>query len=274
MLQVSVLLTAHNRKTKTLSCLHELFVQTETFKAERKYGFSVYLVDDGSTDGTSEAVAGEFPEVRIIPGNGELYWNRGMCLAWNEAAKGAPDFYLWLNDDIVLRPGAVSVLLENSVRLGHKAILVGSTVSSTGELTYGGRTRSGRLIEPGPVIPKPCSVFNGNIVLVPSSVFHVLGTMDQCYSHSFGDFDYGVRAEKAGIDAVVAPGILAVCERDHGIPAWRDASKSIKQRYEALGRPNGRPPREQFIYDMRAYNVLYAIAHFFTLNLRVLIPMS
>ncbi|MBO5194632.1 MAG: glycosyltransferase family 2 protein, partial [Bacteroidales bacterium] len=70
----------------------------------------------------------------------------------------------------------------------------------------------------------------------------------------------------------VAPGILAVCDRNHGIPAWRDASKSLGKRYEALGRPNGRPLREQFIYDMRAYNILYAIGHFVTMNIRVLIP--
>lgn len=271
-MNVAVLLTVHNRKAKTIACLRELFIQAEAFKAERKYEFSVYLVDDGCTDGTSDAVSKEFTDVRIIKGNGELYWNRGMCLAWNEAAMESPDFYLWLNDDTVLKPGAITALLENSVRLGHKAIVVGSTVSSTGALTYGGRTRSGKLIEPGPMIPKPCSIFNGNLVLVPSSVFNVLGTMDPCYSHGFGDFDYGIRAEKAGIDAVVAPGILAVCDRDHGVPVWRDASKSIRQRYEALNRPNGRPPREQFIYDARAFNIFYAVAHFITLNLRVLVP--
>lgn len=273
-MQVSVLLTAHNRKAKTLACLHELFVQTETFKVERKYGFSVYLVDDGSTDGTSEAVAEEFPDVRIIPGDGGLYWNRGMCLAWNEAAKDDPDFYLWLNDDTLLKPGAIAVLLENSVHLRHKAIVVGSAEASDGTLSYGGRTRSGKLIVPGPIIPKPCDIFNGNLVLVPASVFHQIGTMDPIYSHSFGDYDYGIRAGKAGIDAVVASGILAECNRNDGIPVWRDFSKSLKQRYAALSQPKGRPFREQFVYDMRAYNVLYAIAHFFTLNLRVLIPQN
>lgn len=269
---VAVLLTVHNRKVKTLACLHELFVQTETFKAERKYEFTVYLVDDGSTDGTSEAVFQQFPDVRIIPGDGNLYWNRGMCLAWNQAAHANPDFYLWLNDDTLLKPGALAEMLENSVHLGHKAIVAGSAVNSDGTLSYGGRTRSGKLIEPGPMIPKPCHIFNGNLVLVPASVYHVLGTMDPCYSHGFGDYDYGIRAEKAGIDSVVAPGILAVCDRNHGIPAWRDASKSLGKRYEALGRPNGRPLREQFIYDMRAYNILYAIGHFVTMNIRVLIP--
>lgn len=43
--------------------------------------FDVFLVDDESTDGTSEAIKSEFPEVSIIKGDGSLFWNRGMYTA-------------------------------------------------------------------------------------------------------------------------------------------------------------------------------------------------
>lgn len=78
---IAVLLTCHNRREKTLSCLQSLFGATmpEGYKTE------VFLVDDGSTDGTGEAVEKCFPQVTVIQGDGNLYWNKGMNLAWKNA---------------------------------------------------------------------------------------------------------------------------------------------------------------------------------------------
>ncbi len=94
---IAVLLTCHNRRDKTIQCVTALYEQAGL---EESYSIDVFLVDDASNDGTGEAVKNEFPQVYIIQGNGNLYWNRGMHLAW-ETAADAQDFdcYLWLNDD-------------------------------------------------------------------------------------------------------------------------------------------------------------------------------
>lgn len=272
MKRIALLLTVFNRRKMTLACLRNCLEEIDTFKAEGKYSFSFYMTDDGSTDGLAEAVSREFPEVHIIKGDGTLFWNRGMIAAWNEAAKEDYDFYMWLNNDTMISPGAFPTLLENSFYLRHKAIVVGSAADSAGKLSYGGRTRKGRIIVPDKEIPIPCDIFNGNLVLVPQSVYRILGTMDPRYSHSFGDYDYGIRALKANITAVVAPGVLAVCDRNPGIPKWRDASYPLRERYRAISSPKGRPFDEQFRYDARRSNVLFAIVHFFSLNIRVLFP--
>lgn len=41
-----------------------------------------------------------------------------------------------------------------------------------------------------------CEYFNGNIVLIPQAVYSVVGMNNPSYSHSIGDFDYGLRAKK------------------------------------------------------------------------------
>ena len=271
---VAVLMSVHNRKNCTLKCLSALFGQTDSITRAGKYRFEVYMTEDGCTDGTADAVSGMFPQVVVIHGDGTLFWNRGMCAAWDEAAKSSPDFYLWLNDDTMLKPGAVASLLENSAYLGHRAIVAGTAEDSNGLLSYGGRTKSGRIINPDPVIPVACSLFNGNLVLVPDYVYRRIGPLDRIYSHSFGDYDYGVRAARHGLTSVVAPGVLAVCDRNDPMPRWRNPEVPLRERYRAIMGPKGRPFKEQLIYDFRAYGPLRAVLHIISLNLKVLLPLK
>jgi len=52
MARIAILFTCHNRRVKTLSCLNSIEKQ-----AAQGWGKpDIYLVDDGSTDGTAEAV--------------------------------------------------------------------------------------------------------------------------------------------------------------------------------------------------------------------------
>lgn len=73
-----VLITSYNCREKTLACLSSLFAALPNGE--------VFLVDDASTDGIADAVNEKFPQVNIIHGSGNLFWNRGMHLAWQNAA--------------------------------------------------------------------------------------------------------------------------------------------------------------------------------------------
>ena len=168
MQKVAVLLTVHNSLEQTLDCLRNCYQQIDSMKGDGMYSFTVYLVNDGCTDGTAEAVEENFPQTRIIRGSGTLYWNLGMHAAWEEAAKDAPDFYLWTNVRARMKEGALACLMETSMFLRHKAIVVGTAEDSSGELSYGGRNKSGKIVEPDPAIPVPCYTFDGKLVLVPS----------------------------------------------------------------------------------------------------------
>lgn len=270
--EIAILLTVHSRRDKTLSCLYQCFLQGDALQSEGQYRMSVHMVDDGSTDGTSEAVRERFPLVDIIKGDGTLYWNQGMRLAWGEAAKTDPAFYLWINDDTVLRDGALATLMETSQFLRHRAIVVGTCEDKSGNLSYGGRTKSGKMVVPDPDIPEPCYTFNGNLVLVPRTVYKSLGNLEPRYHHTFGDYDYGVRAAAKDIIRVVAPGILAQCDRNPGVEKWRDASLPLKVRFRALESPTGRPSREQFFYDLRDRGLFWAVGHGVSVIFKMLFP--
>src|SRR5580700_8623826 len=96
--QIAVLMTSFNRREVTLKSVAALFQQR---KAEGVQ-FTVFLVNDGSTDGTDEAVHSRFPDVRVLQGDGTLFWNGGMRMAFETAARESFDAYLFLNDDTFL----------------------------------------------------------------------------------------------------------------------------------------------------------------------------
>ena len=56
MKSIAVLLTCFNRRSLTITSLQHLFLN----KLPSNYSMSVFLVDDGSTDGTSLAIKENF----------------------------------------------------------------------------------------------------------------------------------------------------------------------------------------------------------------------
>jgi GT2 family glycosyltransferase len=239
--RVAVLMAAHNRLSKTMRSIDRV----SSFQTP-DVSIAIYLTDDGSTDGTSEAVRSSFPEVQILEGDGNLFWCRSMHLAWRAALPYAFDGYLWLNDDVDLFDGALKRMfdtIEVLERLGPwPAIIVGSTNDpSTGDLTYGGQRRTstwhpGKLdrVEPDDTRLQLVDTFNGNMVYVPSQVVERIGIIDGTFTHATGDSDYGLRARQAGLPVVLAPGYFGTCRRNppvthdlrtifdrKGLP-WRD----------------------------------------------------
>lgn len=238
---ITVLLAVHNRKNKTLSCLRRLFEQS----MPDKYKLKVYLCDDNSTDGTSDAVLSLFyDKVIIIHGNGELYWNRGMYTAWIEAVKHEKsDYFLWLNDDTFLEANAITQILEVA---SENSIIVGSTcsVGKKEVYTYGGY-KDGQLLKPKNKEIIECDYFNGNIVLVPLKVVEKIGILDPYFRHSFGDFEYGLRAKRNGIKSF-AIGIVGSCDRNSSFVKWMDPKLSVIKRLKILYSPLGFNPFEAY----------------------------
>lgn len=269
MKQIAVLLTVFNRKQTTLDCLRSLF----SLVCPSGYDIKVYLTDDGCTDGTPEALKAEFPQVNIISGNGSLYWNRGMIAAWNEAAKSDPVFYLWLNDDTILLPDALKSLIATAEK-NPDTIVVGTchATDNPDRITYGARDKSMSLINPHSATTTTCKTFNGNIVLVPDCVYRQLGTLDPIYRHSLGDFDYGLRASKAGIGITVAPGIQGICDTHATIAKWCDPDKSFAERWRHFLSPTGANPFEFFRFRQRHYGLIPASLTFCTNLFHVLFP--
>ena len=256
MVRIAVLLTCHNRREKTLTCLAALSDQV----LPSGVVLTVILADAGSTDGTSEAVRVRYPQVQLLQGTTDLFWNGGMRLAWAEALNGDFDFYLWLNDDTDLEPDAIGRLLQASDGLASagcdNTIIVGSTRDPyTGAQTYGGVVRSSRfhplkyrVVPPAENKLQRCDTMNGNCVLVTREAARRTGNLRREFTHGIGDFDYGLRARASGCTIWVAPGFIGTCARDSGADRWANVGLTLRECWNQMNSPKGLPVWEYCRY--------------------------
>lgn len=258
--RTAVLMTCYNRKTNTLACLAALFNQV----LPPEVTVDVYLVDDGSTDGTAEAVQQTYPQVKILLGDGNLYWNRGMHKAFAEALKYDYDYYLWLNDDTLLDPEALNILLTTSDHLTQqgyqRAIVTGSIRDSQmNTLVYGGMVQASQwrplkfhLIEPE-AQAKQCDTINGNCVLIPREVAQIVGNLDPAFTHYLGDFDYGLRAQQQGCTVWVAPGYVGSCPLNRRQDTQIEASEPLSNLLKKINRPKGLSFQGEVLYSFQEW---------------------
>src|SRR5690242_6946342 len=60
----------------------------------------VIIVDDGSTDGTADAIARQWPSVRLLREEGNLWWSESTNRGVRDALERGADYILTINDDV------------------------------------------------------------------------------------------------------------------------------------------------------------------------------
>lgn len=230
-MKVAVILACFNRKEKTVSCLESLFVSRDKYNETMSNNIvlSVFLTDDGCTDGTVDAIRRFASEdITILHGDGNLFWAGGMRLAWNKALKKHEDwdYYLLVNDDTVMFENMFLELLFSQEyckkNFGKDGLISGVCCSKLDHtfITYSGDVwvnkflgTQKRLKACG--IPQKCDMTNANILLVPKYVVDTIGVFDKAYIHGAADYDYTIRANKSHIPVLISGNVCGSCDNDH-----------------------------------------------------------
>ena len=275
--KTAVLMTCHNRLEKTVACLDSLFAAVLL----SDHHLSVFLVDDGSTDGTGEAVKKKFPQVNVIQGDGNLFWAGGMRLAWKEALKEHFDFYLLLNDDTILYPHAINLLIAAHIytieKFNRGGIYVGGTNDPvTKEFSYGGHKLLSKIspklkpVKPQDGIIKSCDLANANILLVSNNVVESIGILSDKFTHSVADYDYTLTANRKGFPLLVCSDYCGACSDEHG-KNWLPGNYPVSERIKYLRSPKHLAYKEYLFYIKHQFPFYYPIA-FLKLWAKTLFP--
>jgi len=101
MIDLSIIMVSYNTKKLTLDSLQSVFEQTEGIT------FEVIVLDNDSRDGSIEAIAASFPQVKLIASKENLGFAHGNNIAVKHASG---DYLLLLNPDTVVLDGAIQKL--------------------------------------------------------------------------------------------------------------------------------------------------------------------
>jgi len=233
---VSILVVAYNSERIIADCLEAIA------PACTRYTYEVLLVDNGD-GGTAALVAERFPEVRIIPGKGNI----GFAAGNNLLAKSATAPMLLLaNPDLQMRPGAVDALLDGAKRYETAAAWGGVTLDREGRPDIGNsvhvpslREMASRLIGRSIARIDEESLFehdervpalSGGFVMFAHEVWAEAGGLDERYFLYCEEVDLFYRLSQNGHEFWRIPAARAFHDTGHG-----DDFSPMRLLYRAAG---------------------------------------
>ena len=267
----------------TLNCLKQLtaFDQPQ---------WHIIIVDDGSTDGSSEAIRKDFPHVTILEGDGNLFWTGAIELGMRHAIASGADCCVWINDDMTLKAESINTLvdfsIENNALVSAQGTIVRedlgiwffpALIKDSKGLTY-------QEINPLSKIPYISDTTRGNLVAIPKSVIDQVGYPDgKNIPHVGGDSDYGLRVTAAQLRCYTLPAITFM--EDENIRddnrSWLLGTRPVRKIIKAsLGKRGNLYPRMVLTYNIRHWGIIRGGANairsfaslFVSCSLRCLLP--
>ena len=217
-IRVEIVAPVHNRRDITLQCLKSLS-RIDSAGLE----VHIIIVDDGSSDGTSEAIRNEYPGVEIIAGSGDLWFTEGTNVGVRAALEHDPKYILTINDDAVFDSSFLVHMVEtaeNNYRsivgsllllwdTPHKLFQVAPVWNTW---TGGWRHWYKQTVWTIPDRPWKVDLIVGNCVLLPAEAIREGGLMDSKNYPNFGDSEYTPRLKRMGWELLVDPKARVFCQ--------------------------------------------------------------
>ena len=219
-MKLSIIIVSWNVKEDVFNCLESIKKNPPMQK------FEIILVDNGSNDGTVQAIRNNFPNVTVVANSK----NRGFAAANNQGIrKSQGEYILFLNPDTIIHLGSLDTLIkfmdgnddvgicgpkllngdgsiQASVRRfpSFRAALHRNTIFRTLHLF---RKQYHRYMMFDFKYDKQFNVdhIKGAAMITRRSIIDNVGGMDERFFMSYEEFDFCLRIKKAGWRIVFIP---------------------------------------------------------------------
>lgn len=216
---IAIVIPVHNRRDTTLQALRSL-----SRICLENIDLQIFIVDDGSTDGTTTAIRSAFPDVNVISGDGRLHYAAGTNRGISAALERGVDFIVTANDDSIFHEQFLVRLLETAGRRPRSIVgamlLLWDRPQEAFQVGFRWRTFAGGWAErTAPTVfelprhPFEVEGLAGNCVLIPAEAVRECGLMDERrFPYGWGDIQYFVRMRRMGWRLLVEPRAYVWCE--------------------------------------------------------------
>jgi hypothetical protein len=218
---VSIIVVSFNTRELTLDCLRSIYRETASVE------FEVIVFDNASADHSANAIAVEFPQVRLT----RSCENVGFANANNlSAAKAGGEYLLLLNPDTVILDNAVNKLLAFARQNPTFGVFGGRTLN--GDLTLNAKSCWGsatlwstfcrsiglsylfpgnRFLDPEALggwnrdTVREVDIVSGCLLMIRRDLWQRLGGFDPQFFMYCEDADLCIRAKKARARSLICP---------------------------------------------------------------------
>jgi GT2 family glycosyltransferase/glycosyltransferase involved in cell wall biosynthesis len=235
---VSVIIVNYNTREQTLECIESVYAEAAV-SARSAAPFppaldklTVIVVDNGSVDGSADAIRERFPAAVVIEAGDNLGFARGV----NRGVAASTDEYvLLLNPDTVVIPGSLRSLVSFAVRNPEYGLYGGRTLrpdgsvdpsSAWGEPTLWSLTsfalglstafKHSLLFDPESLgtwkrdSVREVPIVTGCLTLIRRETFAAIGRMDERFFLYGEDAEFSVRARRFGLRPVIVPSAVII----------------------------------------------------------------
>lgn len=209
---ISVVTLNWNGLADTLACLDSLSCVSYP-------NLDVWVVDNGSSDGSVETILARFPVAKLIANPTNLGFSGGINLGIRSALDGGADYVFLLNNDTIIAPDAIGWLRQAMQRDANAGVSVPKIVYyanpdriwSAGArwmafpprvklIGYGRPSTDSQYDR-----PYSLDYVTGCALLVSRRTFEAVGLFDELFFMYQEDYDFSRRVRLAGLDMLYEP---------------------------------------------------------------------
>lgn len=177
------------------------------------------VVVDGSTDGTLDMLAKDFPGAAIVEGDGNWWYTRSINEGVKKALELDCNYILTLNDDLTFGPDYVDTIVSDQAAAGQDAIVgsVSLSAATPRMITFSGVWKVAPNLKEYNYLPKfspvreetlsgvrPSVVLSGRGILYPSHIFRRFGLYDHRLVQYSSETDYTYTVSRQGIPVLIS----------------------------------------------------------------------
>jgi GT2 family glycosyltransferase len=225
--RLGVVIVSFNTREQTLACLDSVAENMPT-------GTEVVVVDNGSLDGSADAIRRRHPHVFVDEAGENLGFARGVNRG---VTRTTADYVLLLNPDTLVLPGSLDRLLEFATAHPQFGVFGGRTLRPDGTtdpsscwgvpsiwslscfaLGLSTAFKRSTIFDPESLgrwdrdTQRTVPIITGCLLLTLRSDWQRLGGMDESFFLYGEDAEFAARTRRAGLTSVIVPGAVIVHE--------------------------------------------------------------